>query len=138
MDNRRNDFFMEKAMGVARSGIDNKEIPVGAVVVENEEIIGEGYNMQKAENDPTAHAEIVALRKAAELKGNFRLDGCNLYVTVKPCLMCREAIKRARIEIVFFASPQAREATHTPQYVRLEEYSDKSTELIRSFFKKRR
>ncbi|MDA3792807.1 MAG: nucleoside deaminase [Elusimicrobia bacterium] len=129
---------MEKAISVARAGGDNKEIPVGAVVVGNNKIIGEGYNSQKAENDPSAHAEVVALRKAAQFKSNFRLDGCDLYVTVKPCKMCREAIKRARIEKVFFASPKAREATHTTQYLRLKEYSDESVELIRSFFKKRR
>ena len=81
------------------------EVPVGAVVVLDGEIIGEGFNQPITANDPTAHAEIVAMRDAARRIGNYRLNGASLYVTVEPCLMCVGAIVHARIAAVVYGVP---------------------------------
>ena len=84
------------------------EIPVGAVVVRNGEIIGRGYNQPISRRDPSAHAEILALRDAATTLGNYRLDGCDLYVTLEPCLMCSGAIMHARIARVIYGAADAK------------------------------
>lgn len=129
---------MKEALETARTGNSCGEIPVGAIVVFDNRIIGKGHNRQLLDSDPTAHAEIVALREAAAELGNFRLDGAKMYVTVKPCLMCREAIKRARLKKVFYASPAAREATHKSEYENLKEFSAECAGILKGFFKKRR
>ncbi len=81
------------------------EVPVGAVVVQDGEIVGRGYNRPISAHDPTAHAEIVALRDAADRLGNYRLTGCELYVTLEPCAMCSGAIQHARIGRVVYGAP---------------------------------
>ena len=90
--------YMRMALEEARRAASQGEVPVGAVVVFGEQIIGRGGNRNIAENDPTAHAEVVALRQAAARLGNYRLAGCTLYVTVEPCAMCAGAAVLARIE----------------------------------------
>ena len=90
--------YMRLALEEARRAASQGEVPVGAVVVFGEQIIGRGGNRNIAENDPTAHAEVVALRQAAARLGNYRLAGCTLYVTVEPCAMCAGAAVLARIE----------------------------------------
>ena len=84
------------------------EVPVGAVIVRDDAIIGEGWNQPIGAHDPTAHAEIVALRDAAHRVGNYRLPGCTLYVTLEPCVMCSGAIIHARIARVVFAAADLR------------------------------
>lgn len=82
------------------------EVPVGAVVVAGSEIVGRGYNQPISSGDPTAHAEIVAVRAAAQAVGNYRLTGARLYVTVEPCLMCVGAIVHARIGTLIYGAPE--------------------------------
>lgn len=89
--------FMEAALALARQASDAGEVPVGAVVVRDGKIIGRGCNAPIGRRDPTAHAEIQALRAAAETLGNYRLGDCSLYVTLEPCVMCAGAIMHARI-----------------------------------------
>ncbi|MBI4987444.1 MAG: tRNA adenosine(34) deaminase TadA [Rhodocyclales bacterium] len=96
--------FMAEALRLAREGGAMGEVPVGAVVVKDGEIIGRGFNAPISRRDPTAHAEIVALRDAARLMGNYRLPGCELYVTLEPCVMCSGAIIHARIARVVFGA----------------------------------
>lgn len=89
--------WMERALELAACGEVRDEVPVGAVVVLNDVVTGEGWNQPIGLNDPTAHAEIVALRAAGERIGNYRLPGATLYVTLEPCLMCVGAIVHARV-----------------------------------------
>jgi tRNA(adenine34) deaminase len=88
---------MHNAMQLAQRALQCNEVPVGAVVVSNGEIIGCGFNSPISKSDPTAHAEICALRDATKKIGNYRLNNCTLYVTLEPCLMCAGAIMHARI-----------------------------------------
>ncbi len=98
-------YFMRKALALAQRARALNEVPIGAVVVdENGEIIGEGYNQPIRLCDPTAHAEILALRAAAQKKGNYRLLGCTLYVTLEPCPMCAGALVYARLKRVVFGA----------------------------------
>ncbi|MET0064514.1 MAG: tRNA adenosine(34) deaminase TadA [Candidatus Thiodiazotropha endolucinida] len=96
--------FMRQALLLAQRAESQGEVPVGAVVVLEGEIIGEGWNRPIALQDPTAHAEIVALRDAASRIGNYRLPGTTLYVTLEPCPMCAGAIVHARVGRVVFAA----------------------------------
>ncbi|KPK06964.1 MAG: zinc-binding protein [Betaproteobacteria bacterium SG8_39] len=96
--------FMRRALELARQGQAEGEVPVGAVVVLDGRIVGEGWNRPIAAADPTAHAEIQALRAAAEAVGNYRLAGAQLYVTLEPCTMCVGAMFHARIARVVFGA----------------------------------
>jgi tRNA(adenine34) deaminase len=101
--------FMTAALDEARKGLAAGEVPVGAVVVLDGRIVGAGFNQPISSNDPTAHAEVVAMRAAARAVGNYRLTGAALYVTVEPCMMCVGAMVHARIGLVAFgaAEPKA-------------------------------
>ena len=104
-DNQIDIGFMQQALALASLAANNGEVPVGAVVVKNGEIIGRGSNAPIGLHDPTAHAEIQALREAAAHLGNYRLVDCTLYVTLEPCAMCAGAIQHARIaKLVYGAS----------------------------------
>lgn len=100
--------FMREALRLARLGAAAGEVPVGAVVVANGEIIGRGWNAPVARNDPTAHAEILALREAGERMANYRLEGAALYCTLEPCVMCAGALVAARIGRVVFGGRDLR------------------------------
>lgn len=96
--------FMTRAIELARSGVDaDAGGPFGCVVVKNGEIIGEGNNRVTSTNDPTAHAEVIAIREACKTVDSFQLDGCSIYTSCEPCPMCLGAIYWARPERVFFA-----------------------------------
>lgn len=98
-------FWMQRAIELAKIAESSGEVPVGAVLVKDDQIIGEGYNSPITEKDPTAHAEIRALRNAAQHLGNYRLLNTSLYVTLEPCLMCVGAIVHARVgEVIFGAN----------------------------------
>ena len=97
-------YFMQRAIELAEEGMDsNAGGPFGAVVVKDNEIIAEGYNCVTSTNDPTAHAEIIAIRKACRKLGSFQLDGCAIYSSCEPCPMCMGAIYWARPKKVFYA-----------------------------------
>lgn len=98
--------FMRRALELARQGEALGEVPVGAVVVANGEVLGEGFNAPISRHDPTAHAEVMALRTAAAGLGNYRLDGATLYVTLEPCTMCVGALVHARVARVVFAAAE--------------------------------
>ena len=100
--------IMQRALELAEQAAMVGEVPVGAVVVRDGEIVGEGYNQPISGCDPTAHAEIVAMRNAATNIGNYRLSGCQLYVTIEPCTMCVGAMIHARIGEVVFGAPEPR------------------------------
>ena len=101
MDDAR---YMAEPLVLARAAKERGEVPVGAIVVRDGAIIGRGGNAPIAANDPTAHAEIAALREAARALGNYRLPGCSLYVTLEPCAMCTGAILHARISRLIFGA----------------------------------
>jgi tRNA(adenine34) deaminase len=143
--------FMQVALDEARLAGDAGEVPIGAVVVREGEIVARGQNRVLRDLDPTAHAEIVALRAAAAALGNYRLPGCTLYVTLEPCAMCAGAMIHARLARLVFAAadPKAGAAgsvlavVNHPQLnhqmlVEQGILAEKSAELLRSFFRERR
>jgi tRNA(adenine34) deaminase len=96
--------FMREALLEARKAFELGEIPIGAVIVKDGEIIARGHNLRETSKDPTAHAEILAIRRAAEVLGGWRLTDCDLYVTIEPCAMCAGAIVMARIRKLIIGS----------------------------------
>jgi tRNA(adenine34) deaminase len=98
-------IFMRQAIDQARNAWALGEVPVGAVVVKDGQVIATGFNQPIGTHDPTAHAEIMALRAAATILGNYRLPGCELYVTLEPCAMCSGAMMHARLARVVFGAP---------------------------------
>ena len=106
------EFFMREAMSLARSAECLGEVPVGAVVVRDGEIVGRGFNSPIGESDPTAHAEIAALRDAARNLANYRLPGCELFVTLEPCAMCAGAILHSRIARVVYGARDLKTGVH--------------------------
>ena len=142
---------MARALALAREAAAANEVPVGAVVVCAGEIVGEGRNAPRAHHDPTAHAEIVAIRQAAEALGSERLVDCELHVTLEPCAMCAGAIAHARIARLYYAASDpkggavehgARVFDHPQCLHRPEVYSgigeSEAAELLRVFFRQRR
>lgn len=96
--------FMRQTLELAHQAEIAGEVPVGAIVVKDGEIIGRGFNAPISRHDPSAHAEIMALRDAAQRLGNYRLVGCEIYVTLEPCLMCAGAIMHARVARVVYGA----------------------------------
>ena len=96
--------FMYRAIELAKVAEKNGDVPIGAVVVKDGEIIAEGYNRREKDNNPVAHAEIEAIRKAGEVLGTWHLDDCDLYVTLEPCPMCAGAIINSRIKNLVFGA----------------------------------
>ncbi|MGI5907127.1 MAG: tRNA adenosine(34) deaminase TadA [Christensenellales bacterium] len=143
--------FMKEALAEAKKAMDKGEIPVGAVVVLGGEVIGRGHNLREATGDPTAHAEMLALREAARAIGHWRLIGCTLYVTLEPCPMCAGAIINGRVDRVCFGAfdPKAgccgtlydltgeRKFNHHPD-VAGGVLNDECAALLIEFFSKRR
>lgn len=106
------EFYMREALSLARSAECLGEVPVGAVVVRDGVIVGCGFNSPIGESDPTAHAEIAALRDAARNLANYRLPGCELFVTLEPCAMCAGAILHARIARVIYGARDLKTGVH--------------------------
>ena len=98
------EVFMHEALSLAREAAAAGEVPVGAIVVKDGAVVGHGHNRPVSSRDPTAHAEVMALRDAAKRVGNYRLAGCILYVTLEPCAMCAGAIMNARISRVVYGA----------------------------------
>lgn len=139
--------YMLRAMELARAAGEMGEIPIGAVIVKNGEIIAEGQNCRERKNDATSHAEIEAIRMAGEKSGDWRLDGCTLYVTLEPCPMCTGAIINSRISTVVFGAYDLRagcmdsviDLCNYPFESRPEIYGgiyeDECAEILSDFFK---
>ena len=106
------EFYMREALSLARSAECLGEVPIGAVVVRDGAIVGRGFNSPIGESDPTAHAEIAALRDAARRLENYRLPGCELFVTLEPCAMCAGAILHARIARVVYGARDPKTGAH--------------------------
>ena len=143
--------MMEEALVLAREAAAAGEVPVGAIVVKDGRIIGKGANRPVASHDPTAHAEIIAMREAAAFLGNDRLVGCDLWVTLEPCAMCAGAIAHARIARLYYGAddPKGGAVAHGPRLFEQptvhhtpEVYAgiaaDEASELLRTFFEQRR
>ncbi len=138
---------MRAALDLARLAAENGEVPVGAVVVRDGLVIGRGFNAPVSSHDPTAHAEVAALRDAAAATGNYRLTGCTLYVSLEPCAMCAGAIVLARVDRVVFGAWDEKagmagsvgdllrhaQLNHRPE-VRGGVLADESSHMLRSFF----
>lgn len=145
------EYWMRQALLLAKQAEQHGEVPVGAVIVLDDELIGAGWNQPIGQNDPTAHAEIVALRAACLHQQNYRLPGATMYVTLEPCVMCAGAIVHARIERVIFAAKEPKTGAagscfdlfNTPQLnhrVTCEQglLADESGEMLRAFFRSKR
>ena len=142
---------MRLALEQARAAADGGEVPVGAVVVKNGQVIGRGHNRPLSSQDPTAHAEVLALREAAQALGNYRLDGCTLYVTLEPCTMCSGAMLHARLDQVVYGAAEPRtgaagsvlnvfaypEINHQTQVLR-GVLADECAAVMATFFQQRR
>lgn len=142
---------MHRALELAQVAALGGEVPVGAVVVKDDVVIGEGHNLTRTDNDPTAHAEVVAIRRAAAELGDERLTGCDLYVTLEPCAMCAGAISHARLGRLYYGASDpkggavefgARVFAQERCLHRPEVYSGigeaEAGELLRGFFAERR
>jgi len=99
------EFYMRKALAEAQAAFAEDEVPIGAIIVHGDRIIGAAHNQREQLHDPTAHAEMVAITQAAEALQDWRLQGCTLYVTLEPCPMCAGAILQARIPTVVYGAP---------------------------------
>lgn len=149
----REEFFIQEALKSAQEAYQNGEVPVGAVIVSGDQIIARGANAVIRLNDPTAHAEIIALREAGRVLNNYRLTETELFVTLEPCTMCFAALVHARIKSLCYAAPDAKTGVvstgvldqikkifnHT---ITINEKSGiigaTSTKLLQTFFKERR
>ena len=111
------------------------EIPVGCIIVNNKKIIAKSHNIVEKKQSVIYHAEIVALKKAAQKLKNWRLNGCEMYVTLQPCPMCAYAIKMSRIKKVYYLLPQNEKEISNCEMIYLEEYSKKYKKILQGFFK---
>lgn len=143
--------WMAHALTLAGRAEAEGEVPVGAVVVNQAGLLGEGWNRNITLNDPTAHAEIIALREAGQRLNNYRLPGCTLYVTLEPCAMCVSAAIHARLDRLVFGAPDPKTGALGGAYSLPDIHShnhrlafsggllaDPSAELLRAFFRARR
>jgi tRNA(adenine34) deaminase len=149
--NATDEILMEEALRCAQRALEIGEVPVGAVVVCDGQVVGRGWNRNLTDNDPTAHAEIVALRDAGANAGNHRLGDCELFATIEPCAMCAGALVHARIRrLVYGADDPKAGAVHSvlqvlnhPQLnhqmdVRGGVLAGRSAEILQEFFRQRR
>jgi tRNA(adenine34) deaminase len=145
------ELWMEEALRAAQRALEAGEVPVGAVVVCEDQIVGRGWNRNITDSDPTAHAEIIALREAGAALGNHRLLNCELFVTIEPCAMCAGAIVHARITRLVYGADDPKagavqsvmQVLNNPQLnhkveVRNGVLAGRCAELLQTFFKSRR
>ncbi len=145
------ELWMEEALRAAQRALEANEVPVGAVVVRSGQIVGRGWNRNISDSDPTAHAEIVALREAGAAIGNHRLAECDLFATIEPCAMCAAALVHARIKrLIYGADDPKAGAVHSVMQVlnhprlnhrvevRQGVLAGRCAELLQTFFKSRR
>jgi tRNA(adenine34) deaminase len=150
-EDRPDELWMEEALRCAQRALEAGEVPVGAVVVRNGEVVGRGWNRNITDSDPTAHAEVIALREAGATVGNHRLEHCELFVTIEPCAMCAGALTHARVQRLVYGSDDPKagaiksvmQVLNHPQLnhkieVRSGVLAGRSAELLQSFFRNRR
>lgn len=144
--------FMKQALLCAQRAYNHDDVPIGAVVVRDGKIIARGENQVQLKQNPTLHAEIVAINRACKKLGVKFLDGCDIYVTLEPCAMCATAISFARIKNIYFAATDEKGGGITsnariyetdkhlwqPNVHQVPEFADKSAQMLRDFFKARR
>jgi tRNA(adenine34) deaminase len=148
---KSDELWMEEALRAAQRALEQGEVPVGAVVIDGGKIVGRGWNRNIRESDPTAHAEIVALREAGAAVGNHRLGECELFVTIEPCAMCAGAMVHARIKRLVYGADDAKagavdsvmQVVNHPQLnhkmeVRGGVLSGRCADLLQEFFRRRR
>ena len=139
--------FMFAALQEAEKALDNNEVPIGAIVVKDEKIIGKGFNQVEKLKDPTAHAEMIALTAAANHLNNWRLEDCSIYVTLEPCIMCTGALLASRVSDLYFAAFDPKFGACGSLYNLAEDaktnhklkvftgiYADESRDLLKRFF----
>ena len=145
------ELWMEEALRNAQRALEAGDVPIGAVIIHNRQIVGRGWNRNLAANDPTAHAEIIALRDAGNNLGNHRLGDCELFVTIEPCAMCAGALVHARLKrLIYGADDSKAGAVHSVMQVlnhaslnhhmevRSGVLAGRSAELLQQFFRSRR
>ena len=144
--------FMNIAFEEAKIGFNNDEVPIGVVIVKDGEIISKAYNNKNSDNLVTSHAEIIAIEEAERIVNNWRLDGCDMYITLEPCPMCASAIKQSRIDNVYCALSNSdsnnseiiykifddSDTTNKSVHYESDLFVDKSKELLSLFFKNKR
>ena len=151
MTTTNDEVWMEEALRSAQRALEAGEVPVGAVVVRESRVVSRGWNRNISDFDPTAHAEIVALRKAGAIVGNHRLEDCDLFVTIEPCAMCAGAMVHARIKRLVYGAPDPKagavqsvmQVLNHPQLnhrmeVRGGVLAGRSAEILQEFFRHRR
>ncbi|MGE3920375.1 MAG: tRNA adenosine(34) deaminase TadA [Gammaproteobacteria bacterium] len=151
MQNSNDTYFIKHALTLAKKAADENEVPVGAVLVYENQIIAEGWNQPIQTSDPTAHAEIMALRKGAQQLNNYRLENSTLYVTLEPCLMCAGAILNARIKRLVYGAIDPKAGAVVSQFNAFDTgknnhqvwcdgglLADECLQLLQDFFEKRR
>jgi tRNA(adenine34) deaminase len=146
----RDERFMQQALREAKKAMKAGEVPVGAVLVEGEKIIARGFNKPLSSDDPTAHAEVAAIRDACRKKKNYRLTGCELYVTLEPCAMCLGAAVHARLQRMVFGALDSKggavESVMSFPFERMNHrvkikggvLADECGKILRSFFENKR
>jgi tRNA(adenine34) deaminase len=144
------EFYIKEALKEANRALCLREVPVGAVIVKDNTIIARAHNLKETLKDPTAHAEVLAIRKACEVLNNWRLTGCEMYVTLEPCPMCASTIAQARISKLYIGTfdPTAGgcgsvvdiiDNAHLNYKVQVEwMFNKKCSELLTAFFKEKR
>lgn len=145
------EYFMKEALKEAKKAYKKLEVPVGVVIVKDNEIIARGYNQKEMKNNPIKHAEIIAIEKACKKLNNWRLNDCEMYVTLEPCPMCAGAIINSRIKKVYIGAVQERTGACGSKVNLIEKYNsetkidtefgilqDKCLELVQDFFKELR
>lgn len=135
--------FIKKIYDLAKRSYNIDEIPVGAIVVRNNEIIGMGINSRERENSVIGHAEINAIQAACEVVGDWRLDDCEMYVTLLPCMMCSGAIFESRIKKVYYLCDRTNVCFDTAKHINVEKIVDKELEekylkMLQLFFENKR
>ncbi|MDK2881745.1 MAG: tRNA(adenine34) deaminase [Bacillota bacterium] len=151
MTGAEDEHYMRRALELAREAAARGEVPVGALIVRNGEIIAEGSNCREEDKDPTAHAELLAIRAAARALGGWRLTGATLYVTLEPCAMCAGALVLARVERLVYGADDPKAGAVRSLYRLVEDerlnhrvqvtpgvLAEECGEVLREFFRKRR
>jgi len=148
---QQDEIWMAEALLLARRAASEEEVPIGAVIVRNGEIIGRGWNQNITLNDPSAHAEIMAMRDAGKAIGNYRLTGCSLYVTLEPCPMCAGAMIHARLARIVYGAADPKTGAAGGKFDILRDpahnhvaaiaggcLADECSALLKDFFRQRR